>query len=484
MSGMWRASTGKACRLACVLGTLAAQSVQGLEPAEVVRHSCAQPGPDRVECEYRLSIPGRVPTVTAKVADLALPPPLHLPYPYDQSITALLIVIDIGALERPDGGSRIPAHIERILSVVKPHHRVGVATFEAQPRVSLPLGAGAEDIVTAVQTLAREPSPVALSQDAMAAVRSLAVSPAARKAILFFGDESANPDAYYHEKLIAAARDAQVVVFGVVYPSTDPMAPALEALGQLAKESGGDLVIARPPDYELPEAFATDPFAAIDSGGRLSIDLTPAIGARLTGPQTLTLNVAAGDQALAIEVPVTIGPPTPPPPKAKAGAAIVAQSGMPPWIWLSALAAAFLALSAILFLRTQRRGMADSPKTGPPAARAYVTRSDGDAGRLLVATTPWRIGRGKDNELVLRDNSVSRHHAEIVRDDSGHFAIKDLDSLNGVFVDNKKVQWTALSDGAQIDIGDLRLTFSTDGGSPPPDPEREGGAPTETRTSA
>ena len=101
-----------------------------------------------------------------------------------------------------------------------------------------------------------------------------------------------------------------------------------------------------------------------------------------------------------------------------------------------------------------------------------------------MATTPWRIGRGKDNELVLRDNSVSRHHAEIVRDDGGRFAIKDLDSLNGVFVDNKKVQWTSLSDGAQIDIGDLRLTFSTDGGSAPPDPEPEDGAPTEIRTGA
>jgi len=275
------------------------------------------------------------------------------------------------------------------------------------------------------------------------------------------------------------------MIFGVVYPSTDPMAPALEALGQLAKESGGDLVIARAPDYELPEPFATDPFAVIDSGGSLSIDLTPAIGARLTGPQTLTLNVAAGGQALEVEVPVTIGPPTPPPPpKAKAGAATVAQNGMPPWIWLSALATAFLALSAILFLRTRRRKVADSPKTGPPAARAYVTRSDQDAGRLLVATTPWRIGRGKDNQLVLRDNSVSRHHAEIVRDDDGRFAIKDLESLNGVFVDNKKVQWTALSDGTQIDIGDLRLTFSTNGGSARPDPEPEGGAPTETRTSA
>ncbi len=484
MSGMWRVSSGTTRRLAGALGTLAAASVQGLEPPAVVRHSCAQPGPDRVECEYRLSIPGRVPKVTATVRDLTLPPPLHLPYPHGQSITALLIVIDVGALERPDGGSRIPAHIERLLAALKPHHRVGVATFHAQPRVSLPLGASAEDIVTAVQTLAREPSPVALSQDAMAAVRSLAASPAARKAILFFGDESANPDAYYHKKLIAAARDAQILVFGIAYPSTDPMAPALEALGQLATESGGDLITARAPDYALPEGFATDPFAAIDSGGRLSIDLTPASGARLTGPQTLILNVAAGDQAQELEVPVTIGPLTQPsPPEAKAGAATVAESGMQPWIWLSALSGAFLVLGAILFLRTRRRSVAaQSPETGPAPARAFVTRSDGDAGRLLVATTPWRIGRGKDNELVLRDNSVSRHHAEIVRDGSGRFGIKDLDSLNGVFVDNKKVQWTALSDGAQIDIGDLRLTFSTEGGSPPSDPEPEGEALTETRT--
>ena len=362
---------------------------------------------------------------------------------------------------------------------------MGVATFDAQPRVSLPLGASAEDIVTAVQTLAREPSPLALSQDAMAAIRSLAVSPAARKAILFFGDESANPDAYYHEKLIAAARDAQVLVFGVVYPSTDPMAPALEALGQLAKESGGDLVIARAPDYELPQGFATDPFAAIDSGGRLSINLTPAIGARLTGPQTLTLSVAAGGQALEVEVPVTIGPPTPPPPpKAKAGAATVAQSAMPPWIWLSALAAAFLALSIILFLRTRRRSVADSPK--PPAPPRRVPMSRARTG--TPAASSWRRPRGGSDAVRTTSwccvttpcrDTTPRSCATTAR-----FAIKDLDSLNGVFVDNKKVQWTALSDGTQIDIGDLRLTFSTDGGSAPPDPEPEAGAPTEIRTGA
>jgi hypothetical protein len=465
-----------------VFGCISAGPVAGLEP---LQHSCAQPGPDRVECEYRLSTAGLStaappPTVTAKVADLTLSPPLNLPYPYDQSVTALLIVIDAGALERPDSGSKIPAHIERILALQKPHQRVGVATFAPQPRVSLPLGASAEDIVTAVQTLAREPSPTALSQDAMTAIRTLAQSPAARKAILFFGDESANPDAYYHSKLIAAARDAKVQVFGIAYPSAEPLAPALEALGQLARESGGQLITAAGPEYELPEAFAVAPFAAIDSGGRLSIDLSPAISARLTGPQTLLLNMTVGEQALEIRFPVTIGLPDSPP--VAGGDFTLTGARIPPWTWLSGLAAALLALSAILFFRKRRVATPDAPDTGPPAARAYITRADGEGGRLPIATTPWRIGRGKDNELVLNDNSVSRHHAEIVRDATGAYAVKDLDALNGVFVDNKKVQWAALSEGAQIDIGDLRLTFSTEGGTPAAEPE--GGIATESRAGA
>ncbi len=487
MGRMGRASSNKACRRALAAGIIAgiaghAQADPGT--AEVLRHSCAQPSPDRVECDYRLSIPGRSPTVMAKISDLELPPPLHLPYPYDQSVTAVLVVIDAEVLERPDSANRIPAHIERILAAVKPHHRIGVATFAAQPRIALPLGASTEDIVTAVQTLAREPSPAALSQDAMAAVRTLALSPAARKAILFFGDESANPDAYYHAKLIAAARDAQVQIFGIVYPSTEPMAPALTALGQLASESGGELVAARPPGYELPEAFASDPFAAIDSGGRLSIDLTPAVNARLTGPKTLILNVVAGEQTVDIEVPVNIGPAlpaAPSPPRADEGTVGVARGDIPPWVWLAGLSAALLVLSGILFVRTQRRRAADAPDTGPPAVRAYLTRSDGEAGRFIVAKTPCRIGRGRDNELMLRDNSVSRHHAEIVRDDRGRFAIKDLDSLNGVFVDNKKIQWTPLGEGAQIDIGDLRLVFSTGDAPVPHELEPEGGVATEAR---
>jgi len=50
------------------------------------------------------------------------------------------------------------------------------------------------------------------------------------------------------------------------------------------------------------------------------------------------------------------------------------------------------------------------------------------------------LGREDDNDLVLPDGSISRVHAKFVRDPSG-WSIVDLNSTNGVFVNNNKVMW-------------------------------------------
>ena len=46
----------------------------------------------------------------------------------------------------------------------------------------------------------------------------------------------------------------------------------------------------------------------------------------------------------------------------------------------------------------------------------------------------YRIGRGKNCEVVLADNSVSRQHAELVVSKSGKFYLTDCKSNNGTFV--------------------------------------------------
>jgi len=66
------------------------------------------------------------------------------------------------------------------------------------------------------------------------------------------------------------------------------------------------------------------------------------------------------------------------------------------------------------------------------------------------------IGRADDNDLVLRDGRVSRAHARIVEADGG-FAIEDLGSSNGTYVDGKSVRRARLLTGMRVVLGETVL---------------------------
>jgi SARP family transcriptional regulator, regulator of embCAB operon len=73
-----------------------------------------------------------------------------------------------------------------------------------------------------------------------------------------------------------------------------------------------------------------------------------------------------------------------------------------------------------------------------------------------------RIGRLADNDIVLNDADVSRHHAVII-DTGTSFVITDLRSANGVEVQRRRIRTSAnLADGDQIRIGDHEFTFEID----------------------
>src|SRR6266567_2080730 len=54
-----------------------------------------------------------------------------------------------------------------------------------------------------------------------------------------------------------------------------------------------------------------------------------------------------------------------------------------------------------------------------------------------------RIGRASDNDIVLADLGVSRHHAELRNTGDGRYAIVDLDSSNGTFLNGARVIFTS-----------------------------------------
>ncbi|RME33732.1 MAG: FHA domain-containing protein [Gammaproteobacteria bacterium] len=96
----------------------------------------------------------------------------------------------------------------------------------------------------------------------------------------------------------------------------------------------------------------------------------------------------------------------------------------------------------------------------PPAPWGFLRYRDKAEPVFAIDRNPWRIGRSKGNDLILRDLSVSRRHAEILLLEDGGLELVDLESLNGVFVNDDRVSRIRLRDGDRVDIGDVRLHFT------------------------
>jgi pSer/pThr/pTyr-binding forkhead associated (FHA) protein len=79
--------------------------------------------------------------------------------------------------------------------------------------------------------------------------------------------------------------------------------------------------------------------------------------------------------------------------------------------------------------------------------------------RTVALTREWtRIGRSLAADIRLDDPTVSRRHALIVRHPKGVRLLDDR-SLNGVYVNDARVESRILKDGDQVIIGRYRLTL-------------------------
>jgi len=91
---------------------------------------------------------------------------------------------------------------------------------------------------------------------------------------------------------------------------------------------------------------------------------------------------------------------------------------------------------------------------------ALVVRSGGGMAGQSFQPEEGRtlIGRSPECEVFLDDVTVSRRHAELVRDGET-FSIRDLGSLNGTYVNRRRIESAVLEDDDEVQIGKYRLTF-------------------------
>ena len=96
-----------------------------------------------------------------------------------------------------------------------------------------------------------------------------------------------------------------------------------------------------------------------------------------------------------------------------------------------------------------------------------IVSSDGRISNFLIDKEEVTIGRSEDNDIVLADGSVSRHHAKIVKTNRDYF-LSDLGSFNGTSVNGKSIQSARLKRDDEIRVGVVKLNFSTEKSSPSP----------------
>ncbi|HCK78536.1 MAG TPA: hypothetical protein DHW34_00800 [Actinobacteria bacterium] len=112
----------------------------------------------------------------------------------------------------------------------------------------------------------------------------------------------------------------------------------------------------------------------------------------------------------------------------------------------------------------ERAGGANALEAGalealaPGSALLVVSHGPNAGSRFLLDTDAVTVGRHPDSDIFLDDITVSRRHAEFHREDSG-YAVRDVGSLNGTYVNRQRVDAAVLIGGDEVQIGKYRLVY-------------------------
>ncbi|MGY8813774.1 MAG: FHA domain-containing protein [Gammaproteobacteria bacterium] len=375
--------------------------------------------------------------------------------------------------------SKNATQIGQLLNSNQPHHIFGLANFDKNLNIKVPLGKNISQIRSSSSSLEAAGLTTELYRNTIKAIELLSRANADRKLLFLFSDGQAEDKAYYHEDVINAARSNGVVINSLGYPRSTSLSVALQTLRRLSEETGG-VYIEADLNFELPSSFTTNPFSSIDKGGHFLIDLT-SVNNFNTDSSRIELRFETSNDVLSAIVPVNLP---------RAIEAVIQQPviALPPvmseqlqprisapqqepayvelflWYGVPVALIVLIILTLITLYLLFKKQQPDSNRTRIAYAEvkplAYLITQDEKSKSYPVTSSTWRIGRSLDNEMTIPDNSISRRHAEIQRESNGQFVVYDRGSSNGVYVNNKKISRHILSEGEILEIGDVFFRFT------------------------
>lgn len=400
---------------------------------------------------------------TALVVDLRVDPPFAIerasaaidgqaaaasdprPYPLPGDASAILFLVDTSDPARQRIVEQNARDIAAMMRRAGKHHQFGIAHFDRTLEILAPMGASAETLAAAGGRLKAAGQITLLFQSVVEAIEIVAKHPARRRAVVVLSDGRPEDKDYTLDHVIEGANKNGVAVFGLGYV----MAVTEERnqkLRLMAKGTGGTFVKADSA-LRLPTAFLADPFAALDAGAAVTIDLAAARSWGGARPGTLNLLLSGANGERSVNIPITI-------PEASLGEILARPAvGVP----VAIIVIVILGIGGIWWRRRPTPAILGEP-------HAVLEFLDGDEPRHPMRDTALTIGRSKDgtekpNDVELDNKTVSEHHALIRRQREGTYTIADLDSTNGTLINGQTVTTGPLVHGDVVELGKVQFRF-------------------------
>lgn len=444
---------------------------------------CQQSG-KRLDCDYRSLSQAASPDISVKANDTTLEASNITSYPDKNDTTAILFLVDTSDPNRQNVIEKNKSHIKELLTELKPHQKTGLASFDKTIRFLSPIGTSTFLLSKSLDSLKASGKTTELYRNLIEAIENLKPIDANRKLIILLSDGQAEDKAYFHSDVIKVARKYGIVINSIGYPRSIPLSVALQTIRRLSEETGGHYVETG-MDYELPSNKLKPLVNNIENGGYFSVDLS-TLTQSASVPDKISLRLKTTNVQENINIPITIKTAKTSAAKQQAKPVKTRETSIQEnlnnkqpiqiitrqpdnqainlWLWYGLPAAFIIIIIFILitlFLLWNRRPAVSVTSTNSDyKPYAYLIADDEKETRYPITRTIWRIGRSKDNELTLDDTSLSRRHAEIHRNINGSFNIIDMNSMNGVYINNNKVGKAELHEGDVIEIGDVFLRFT------------------------
>lgn len=431
-------------------GALAASF--GLHAAELDKREfsmrCAeQDKPRAIACDYRHGPSFVMKQLTGAINgnEIQLDPKWVAPFPAPGDSSAILILVDISDSRRAATlENKVKPLLDKLLDNVGPHQKFGLAVFDSDVKVLAPVVSGSEAARAALKDVRAEGLATEFYKSILKGIELLGKTDAQRRILVIVSDGKAEDTAYTRTDVLTGAKGADVSLLSLGYAERPSDAAYLQTLERLSAETHGRYLNAQKTQL----SDVRHAIGLLERGGRVTIPADEIFGltriqlvfGRDRGePITLSQEIRLADQ--------------------RSWGVRLESSFRTHWyFWLAGTA---LLISFVYGLQRLVRSQKNRRYLSAPFGALVELDSKGT--RYILKGSAVRLGRGRNNDLVFANDTVSSIHAEILRRRDGSVHVNDLGSSNGLFVNSERVTETQLRSGDILEIGEVRLRFEAIG---------------------